>query len=209
VHRPFPFEIFKNEKGAATLMVAILAAIMLLLATAFLKIRRGSEMGGIDGLRFYSAVDIIKSNIYFFGQNVDAWNATLTYNKAAGRMACINTTTDCTVNASFSSDERVVLVQPGAVVYYDTTVNGKDGFRYNGSVCDYDSARIVSGCTIRADVRWRPFCSLNCTVGTNANAMVFHAFFSTPYTSGVDPAVPIEQRGYKFNSTRVNGIIVY
>jgi hypothetical protein len=197
--------VVRNERGMTTLFVAALAGVMLLMAVAFLRIGAGSKMGGMEGLRFYAAVDMIKANIYFFGQNNDAWNATLTYNKSAGRMTCIDSGALCTVNALLTSDERVVLVLPGPTVYYDTTVNGRDGFRYNGTVCDYVSTAITGGCTIQADIRWRPFCDSNCLVGDAAARIVFHAYFSTPARTNKDR----ELWGYSFDSSRVNGFIAF
>lgn len=210
----------QNEKGMTTLVVAALAAGFLVIAAAFFSIRRGSEMGAIDGLRFYAAVDTIKANIYFFGQNVGAWNATLAYNKGQGRMTQIDSGADCTVNASFGSDEKVVLVNQNSTVYYQgtpldlsvaagfnntTDSTASDGFKYDGSVCDYIHTQVRQGCAIQVDVRWRPFCNTNCVCGAGGNSIVFHGFWRTPNKSSSNR----ELWGYEFNLSRVNGLIAF
>lgn len=210
----------KNEKGMATLVVAALAAGFLVIAAAFFSIRPGSQMGGMEGLRFYSAVDTIKANIYFFGQNVGAWNATLTYNKAQGRMAQIDTGANCTVNPSFGSDEKVVLVNVGGSVYYQgtpldlsttagynntTDATATDGFEYDGNVCDYIHTQVRQGCAIQVDIRWRPFCNTSCVCGSGGNSIVFHGYWRTPNKSSSNRGL----WGYEFNLDRVNGLIAF
>lgn len=210
----------RSESGFATLVVAALASGFLLIAGAIFSLRSGSEMGGMDGLRFYSAVDTIKANIYFFGQNVGAWNATLAYNKAQGRMAQIDTGADCTVNASFGSDEKVVLVNVGGSIYYQGTPldlsvaagydslvdsGGQDGFKYDGNVCDYIHTEVRQGCAMQVDVRWRPFCNTNCVCGTSANPIVFHGFWRSPNKSSSNKGL----WGFEFNKSRVNGLIAF
>ncbi len=209
-----------NEKGMTTLVVAALAAGFLVIAAAFFSIRKGSEMGAVDGLRFYSAVDTIKANIYFFGQNVGAWSATLAYNKSQGRMTQIDTGGNCTVNATFGSDEKVVLVNGDSSVYYQgtpldlsttagynttTDATASDGFKYDGNVCDYIHTEVRRGCAIQVDIRWRPFCDTSCPCGTNYNRIVFHGFWRSPNKSSSNK----ELWGYEFNLSRVNGLIAF
>jgi hypothetical protein len=213
--------ILRNESGVFTFLVAGAAAGLLALAIAILSLNKGSKMGGVDAVRFYAAVDVIKANVYFFGQNAQAWSRTLSYNQSLSRMTSVNTGANCTVAANFNLDEKVDLVLPSNTLYYQTTslnlgvtanltaLTGHggtlDGFRYDGQVCNYQQDKIVSGCAIQLDLRWRPFCNADCPCGEsfNLNRIVFHGFWRTPNQTDNNKAL----HGYKFNSNLVNGVI--
>ncbi len=215
------FSILQDESGVFTFLVAGAAAGLLALAVAILSLNKGSKMGGSDAVRFYSAIDVIKTNVYFFGQNAQAWSRTLTYNQGLGRMTTINTGANCPVGATFGADQKMDLVLPDNTLYYQTTTlnlsvtanltlltghaGTQDGFRYDGAVCNYRQEFVSSGCAIQLDLRWRPFCDVACPCGVNYNRIVFHGFWRTPNQSNaVQPKAP---KGFLFNSRFVDGVI--
>lgn len=168
----------------ATGVVMLIAMIMAMMALAILGLNREHNIRDIRYTLFHSMLDLVNINLYAFGQNKRAWDATLdyNYNSNGGRMACIQLKTMCVINAP----EDIVLRYPtnatNGSLYYDEMHTGtgsiRDGFRLDGSVCDYVQAKVTDGCVLKVRVRWEPFCVSNCQVGPNR--MIFDITYATP-----------------------------
>jgi hypothetical protein len=210
--------ISRNQSGMATGTVMLIAVLMASVALGILTLSSQSSGRDTRYALFYSMLDIININLYAFGQNDRAFKATLAYNYALtpSKMACIQNGTDCTWDVY----EDIVLRYPSnagtGATYYDPAHIAvpadltKDGFRLNGTVCNYDDIgdpeqeKIQdNGCLLRVGVQWRPFCITNCRIGPNK--ITFELTYRMPKvdTNGYRignrnfflPAVPENVRG--------------
>ena len=195
-------KVLGSQAGMATGIVMIIAVIMASLAMAILAMNRENNARDIRYALFHSMLDIVNINLYAFGQNDRAWKSTLAYNYSLSpkRMVCIQLGQLC----DFTAKEDIVLRYPTNAttgsLYFDeahlSTDSVHDGFRLDGSVCNYsDIANLNltqiqdSGCILRVKVRWQPFCIANCRIGPDR--MIFDLTYSTP---------KIDQLGHKFGS---------
>jgi len=199
----------RNEAGMATGIVMIIAVLMAISALGILGLNREHTIRDIRYAHFHSMLEVININLYAFGQNDRAFKSTINYNYVSngGRMACIRNGTLCTLKiAGVKVQEDIVLRYPtnatSGSVYYDQMTSGstRDGFRLDGSVCDYRSNKVTDGCVISVRVRWQPFCIVDCRIPPNR--MIFDITYSTP-TLGADgksnlsflPVTPQAQNG--------------
>lgn len=203
--------IFRGEAGFATGIVMLIAAIMAMTALGILGLNREHSIRDIRYAHFHSLLDIVNINLYAFGQNDRAFKSTIYFNNVSngGRMNCIRYGTLCDIElAGVKVQEDIVLRYPTTATagstYYDqmqATGSTRDGFRLDGSVCDYSSGQVsADGCVLSVRVRWQPFCISDCTIPPNRMIFDIEYFIPTLDQRGKTnlsylPVVPGAQNG--------------
>lgn len=185
--------VLRSEAGMATGIVMVVAAIMAVMALGILGLNREHSIRDIRYTLFHSMLDIVNINLYAIGQNDRAFKSTVyfNYNSNGSRMSCIRNGTLCDiVVAGVKVQEDIVLRYPTTATsgstYYDqmkATGSTRDGFRLDGSVCNYDDTaapfdRVINGCVLSVRVRWQAFCITDCTIPPNR--MIFDLTYDTP-----------------------------
>lgn len=181
----------------ATGTVMLIAILMASIAMGILAMNSLNSGRDIRYALFHSMMDLVHNNLYVFGQNDAAWRATLEYNyNQGGKFNCIKTNTNCIIYSAPNVQyvEDIVLRYPtnsppsnspyGTTFYNGSRIAGetnRDGFRLDGSVCDYSQAPtpvISDGCILNVRVQWRPFCITDCKIGPNK--IIFELTYNTP-----------------------------
>lgn len=187
--------ILRSEAGMATGTVMLIAVLMASMAIGILALNSLNSGRDTRYALFYSMIDVVNLNLYAFGQNDRAWRATLDYNYGLTsftprKFACIKAGDDCTAWTAPDVQwvEEIALRYPTNATtgtpFYDSPhleVDYRDGFRLDGSVCQYSTAspaKIEDGCILHVKLEWRPFCISDCKIGPNK--IIYELTYSTP-----------------------------
>jgi hypothetical protein len=148
----------------ATGIVMILSAILTTTALTILALTNVNSPRDARYQFVHSAFRISQANIYAFGQNTNAWKATVAHNKSRGRMACINNSTmKCTARVYEPIDLRLPSGAAAGAEYYNYYAGPpdggvRDGFGLNGAPFNFKKSKITNGCIFGVQLRWWPYC---------------------------------------------------
>ncbi len=196
-----------DQAGMATLTATIIGGILVIMAMTTIRFARGFVDKSYDALLVYNSIEIIKANIYAMGANDAAWRATVAANKAAGRMACVDSGGNCA-----TSSQIINLYDANGTLYYDPLL-AAHGFKLSGEPCtNYSATSTLSGCIIKVQVYWRPFCAAPCIITSNitptSNRVFYYLTFSSPLVDTSNPLTQLGKQGYVFNPDQVYGVSV-